>query len=304
MSEHLTHIAIFEDTARLVAHAAAFEQAFKASLWDYPDAGLIASGSRGNHLFAIPLLESVRDSWQADWPTAGPRISAAIGWLSHRAIDLQVKPHHLKPEEITAVRYSKTEEQIYHDAVTFDQVYQRGRMPSASPYVYLSEATLAPQMRGHPGAALLHVAQTEPLICALVQQQLLALREFHETAATPEAWLDQFPDHYQDLSEDLETYIEAFTQPDPLKMQTYIDGPNVYDPADPLIRLVRDLQHRGQTGIDLDAALAAAETQSHYAQGLRRSYRFVRAAQDFFLKKISKDAVYDQVEIFHPPHRQ
>ncbi len=63
MSEHLTHIAVFEDCARLVSQSEAYTEAFKVSLPTLWDAGLLASAARGNHLFAVPLLETYRTRW-------------------------------------------------------------------------------------------------------------------------------------------------------------------------------------------------------------------------------------------------
>ena len=305
MSEHLTHIGIYDDTYRLVQQADDLHEAFKTSLRNHPDIGLLCSASRGNHLFAIPFLEEVRDQWSSHKSGDGveEKIAASIGWLSHRAIDLQVKPMYLKIDKIQEARYSETENEIYHDAVTFDKVYRRGRDASVSPEVYLSEAILADHMQGHPAADLLYVAQLEPAMCGMVQQNLLLLHQFNETAQSPDEWLDKFPDHYQKLGENLHTYIEAFQRPDPAKMEKYIHSVNYYNEEDELIRLVRELQHAGKSSISLDDALAKAENQSHYAQGLRRSIQFVRSANAFFEKKIDKDTAYDQVEIFYEPHR-
>lgn len=305
MSEHITHIAIYEDTARLILHAKDLHEAFKTSIKNHPDVGLMSSGSRGNHLFAIPFIEAVRDKWKERKPGDGTeeKLAAAIGWLSHRGIDLQVKPNYIKDEDIQDPRFSSYENQIYYDAVTLDKVYNRGKASSISPNVYFSDATLADSMRTHPAADLLHVDPAESMMCALVQQNLLAMRQFNNTSKTPEAWLDAFPEHYQDLSENLATYIEAFTHPDPVKMEKYIFSANSYNKEDELIRLVRDLQHQGKSNISLEKALDKAEKQSHYAQGLRRSFNFIQSANAFFEKKIEKNVVYDQVEIFHEPHR-
>ena len=305
MSEHLTHIAIYDDTYRLVLHSKDFHEAFKTSLRNHPDVGLLCSASRGNHLFAIPFLEEVRDQWKSRKPgdDVEEKIAAAIGWLSHRAIDLQVKPMYLKIDKIEEARYSETENEIYHDAVTFDKVYQRGKASSVSPNVYLSEAILTEHMHGHPAFSLMHVAQLEPMMCGMVQQNLLSLNQFNATAQSPDEWLDKLPDHYQKLGENLHTYTEAFQRPDPVKMEKYIHSINYYNEEDELIRLARDLQHGRKSSISLDDALSKADNQSHYAQGLRRSIQFIMSANAFFEKKIDKDTAYDQVEIFYEPHR-
>lgn len=305
MSEHIAHIAIYEDTSHIIRHSGHFGEAFKQSLRQHPDAGLLSSGARGNHLFAIPLVEKVRDNWEKGFKTEryGEMLAAAIGWLSHRAIDLQVKPNYIKQKDIKNPRFSNYEQQIYCDALVFDKVYGGGIHPSASPMVELSKATLEYHMASHPGAELVHVPHLEPLVVAMVQQQLLAMRRFNQEATTPEDWFRAYEDEYQKTSENLEVYIEAFSNPDPLKTKKYLEEPNFYNQEDDIIRLARDLQHRGTSSIDVEQAVEKGKEQSHYAQGLSRSYRFNKSAQGFFNKKISKDQVYDQVEIFHEAHR-
>jgi len=306
MSEHITHIAVYEDTFRLIQHYDQFPEAFRVSLKNYPDVGLMCSAARGNHLFAVPFLEETREKWNTRKKGDGTeeKIAASLGWLSHRAIDLQVKPMYLQDDEIDDPRFCETEHQIYYDAITFEKVYGSGKYASVSPYVDLSDAVLRYQMNTHPAAELIHVAHLEPAVVSLIQQNLMHMRQFNATSKTPDEWLDAFPDHYQDPSEDLETYIEAFTNPDPKKMEKYVYGPNFYDEEDELISLVRDLQHLGKTDIPLQDALDKAENQSHYAQGLRRSYQFISTAADFFNKKIDKGLTYDRVEIFTKSHRK
>ncbi|NJN26613.1 MAG: hypothetical protein HC819_11845 [Cyclobacteriaceae bacterium] len=305
MSEHITHIAIYEDTIRLISHSDEFHQAFKVSLQNQPDAGLMSAGARGNHLHAVPFLEQTRDIWSQRKPGDGTeeKIAAAIGWLSHRAIDLKVKSIQLKDGEITDVAISKDENDIYQDAVTFDKVYGRGKKHSHSSKVHLSEATLAYSMSGHPAAQLLHTDQIEALVVSMVQQNLMSYHQFHANTKDPEAWLNEYPDHYQKLSEDLNTYIEAFTHPDPLKMKVYIEDFNFYNEQDELLLLVRELQNEGNTKIDLQNALQKAENESQYAQGLRRSYLFNKWASDFFQKEMDKNTLYDKLENLHEPFR-
>lgn len=308
MSEHITHIAIYEDTNRLVTHANSLNEAFKISTKNCPDAGLVSCGSRGNHLFAIPIIEEVRDTWEKRKKGDGTeeKLAAAIGWLGHRAMDLQVKPVYLKSEEIKNPHYSTYEQQIYFDAVTFSKVYGDGAYPSVSPRVAFSKSTLEHRMQSHPGSSLVHQPQIESLMVSLTQQDLLGIRQFNTSMTNIEDWLDAFPEHYQKLGENLEVYIEAYQHPDPLKTARYeqdVHGFDFYDETDELIRLVRDLQHRGSTQLSLASALKKAEKQSHYAQGLRRSFSFIQSASAFFQKEISKDEVYDQIEIFHEPHR-
>lgn len=305
MSEHITHIAIYEDTNRLICHSKDFNLPFKNSLKHYPDAGLVSSGARGNHLLAVPIIEKVRDDWETGYKKAryGELLAASIGWLSHRAIDLQVKPNYIKQKDIKDPRFSTYEQQIYCDAMTFDKVYGAGVHPSISPMVSMSKATLEYGMQSHPAAESTYVRQLEPIMVQMVQQQLLSIRKFNSESTSTDEWFDAYEDEYQKTSENLNVYIEAFVNPDPLKVEKYLEDFNFYNPEDEIIQLARELQHLGNSELDIDEAVEKGKSQSQYAQGLSRSYRFNKSAQAFFEKKIEKDDVYDQVEIFYEPHR-
>ncbi|WP_373494473.1 hypothetical protein, partial [Aquiflexum sp.] len=152
MSEHITHVAIYDDTVRLVSHSNEFHEAFRISLQNRLDAGMMASGARGNHLHAIPFLEQARDVWDQRKEGDGTeeKIAAALAWLAHRAIDFQVKANQLSNDDIKDPRYSKDEQDIYQDVVTFDKVFENGKKKPLSPNMYISESTLARSMNTHP----------------------------------------------------------------------------------------------------------------------------------------------------------
>ncbi|NMM47555.1 hypothetical protein [Marinigracilibium pacificum] len=302
MSEHITHIAVFEDTTRFINQMNVSKD-FQLAVKKAPDAGLISSGARGNHLFAIPIIEEAKSRKDNLSEDDFKKLAAAIGWLSHRAIDLQVKPNYLKSAEIKNPHFSTYEHQIYCDAVTFDEVYDSGSRPSISSNVAFSKATLEKDMQSHPGTKLLYQPLLEEILCRQTQHEMLAIRAFNRTSASIDDWLDDFPENYQKLSENLEVYIEAYQNPDPEKTKRYIKDWNFYNEKDELIQFVRDIQLSGKTKIDLDKAVKLAEEQSHYAQGLSRSYRFISAANEFYNDKIDKNEVYDRVEIFNESHR-
>ncbi|WP_114750136.1 hypothetical protein [Pleomorphovibrio marinus] len=299
MSEHLTHIAVYDDMYRIIQYSDEIHEAFKISLQNEPDAGLMASGARGNHIHAVPFIEQAIQSWpiRKEGDGTEARVAAAIGWLAHRAIDIEVKSRQLDEDTIYRPRFSKDEQDIYQDAVTFAKVYQGGKNKSVSPRVYLSEATLSPHMDKHPAAHLLHVNYVESLAVSMVQQNLMAYHSFHENSSSLEDWLDEFPNHYQKLSENLETYIEAYQNLDPKKRKAYIEDLNFYNEKDDIIRLARDLQNHGKTDISLIEAVEKSDQQSSYALGLGNSFRNIKAASDFFSGKLDKDSVYDIAKV-------
>jgi len=192
--------------------------------------------------------------------------------------------------------FPDTEMQLYHDSVTFREVYSGGATSTGSPYELITPHTLEDGMASQPSARYLDVQKVEELVTFLYQKDFVELHQFHKKHVDVGKWMDDFVEYHQEYTEDLRSYIEAFNNPDPEKMETYVYGINYYDANDPLIRWVRGIQHgEDVTGIDLDEALELAKTQSHYAQALLKGYVFLSAANEYFMNRMEKDKV---IEIF------
>lgn len=313
MSEHLTHIAVYEDLARLVIASDGFSRAFRESLERAWDAGLLTAASRGNHLYAVPFLEEARTRWQGPGEVER-RIAAAIGWITHRAADLQMKPlgreleAHLaaNPDPLPGVGINDTEFEIYQDAVTFREVYDGGRVQPGTPYAPLSPATLAPAMASHPAAAAVDVAQVEVLLATQVQHDLLRLHTFTDREQALDAWIDAFLGRVQGFTEDLEVYVDSYQEPDPVKMIYYMDRINWYDAGDEVIRWARALQRGTEPppGVPVEEAVRMGRTQSQYAQALHKGMHFLSAANAFFEHRMEKSDLYDTLEIWPEDHRR
>ena len=298
MSEHFTHIAVYEDTARIILSSDDFCNAFKKCITDFYDSGMLGSTSRGNHLFAIPILEEYKDKWETALDEhAMLKIAYAIGWITHRASDHQMKPVLRATEALNDPRYNGYINSIYHDAMSFRQVYDGGNIPSVSDKEALSPATFAYNMESHPAAKAVNVAAAEPLFNRMWQKDLMATWRFIDDQTMFEEWLDTFIDRFADLSENFQDYEEAFNDPDPVLTQKYYDQDNLYNDSDDIIQYVRAVQRGKQPDVELQAALKSAETGSEYAQALRRGYDYVKAANEFFIGTISKDAAYDALSI-------
>lgn len=308
MSEHITHVGAFEDVARLMLHSGHLNDVLEQSLRTYYDTALCTTSSRGNHYFGAPLLEEVRGRWSASGAVheADRRLLAAsLGWLTHRAIDhkldneLVPKLEQLREEEgLSEEEFTIDEHQIYEDAVVFREVYDGGRRSTESPHEPLSPATLAQNMRSHPGASMVNVENTELLFGAFWQRKTLQLHRFVNEEKDLDAWIDTFLERRQAFSEDLRLYVEAFQNPDPEKMRYYIEELNTYDGSDPIVQWARALQTGEEPPpLELDEALAAAEAQSAYARALRQGYRNMEGAGDYFDGRIGKDELYDIVDM-------
>jgi hypothetical protein len=298
----------FEDVARLVLHAGALDETLAQSLTSYYDTALCTTSSRGNHYFGVPLLEEVRgrrSAAEAIHEADQRLLAASLGWLTHRAIDhkldneLVPKLEQVRQEEgLSEEDLNIDEHQIYEDAIVFREVYDGGRRSTESPHEPLSPATLAQNMRSHPGASAVDVENTELLFGAFWQRNVLQLHRFSKEENDVDAWIDTFLERRQAFSEDLRLYVEAFQNPDPEKMRYYNEVLNTYDRSDPIIRLARALQTGNEPpSIEFYEVLAAAETQSAYARALWQGYRNMQGAADYFNGRMAKDELYDIVDM-------
>lgn len=308
MSEHITHIAVYEDCARIMNHAASrFTRVFHESIEEAYDCGFFCSGSRGNHLYAIPILEKNRELYKKGklGTKEKEQIAGAIGWLTHRASDLQMKPLFRELEEQSHPLLPDNECQMYHDAISFINVYQRGQKPSKSPNEIIGHDLLTTGMKNNPASSQMDIDYIESVYTHYFMEKMLEQCVFTEKLEDIDQFTEKMINQGQDLYEDLRLYIRANENPTPFKMQGYINNYNVYDENDPLLKFVRYVQENNlpHPSIDLEEALNTANNQSQYAQALKKGYDFLGAASDFFEEKISKNEVYDAVQNFTPKHR-
>ncbi len=306
MSEHITHVAVYEDTARLMAaDKENFPAAFPFSIKNAYDSGLFCSGSRGNHLFAVPILEKYKGQPPGELDEkALEQISGALGWLSHRASDLQMKPLFRVLEDKNHPVFHDNECQMYHDAISFKEVYKGGTISTGSKYEKLSPATLSHQMKGTPAAEHLNVTPAENVFTHYYMSEFTRLQNLRDDDD-----INQFAENIiqnsQNLYEDLRIYINAFQDPEYHKLTAYIYNDNMYDEEDSLIKIVRDIQLFDQypDSDTLKKALQTSEGQSQYAQALKKGYDFLFAAGKFYNGNMDKSDLYDFYGIFTESHR-
>lgn len=305
MSEHIAHIAVFEDTARLLEHAPDTPSAVRMVLERHYDAALSGTSSSGSgrpgihRRVTMPLLDELRANADtlADDPALARKLAFLIGWVAHTGADttLDVRDNYraagftLDTGEETATTdeqrargLSETEKQVYDDAFLFRTVYDGGRRSTRSPHEPLHPAVLESDMASHPGSAHVDVAAVEPLVGAFRQNGLIELQSLYGSEEAVEgegldAWLDNFFGRRQEYMEVFSNYVRAFREPDPEKLRYYIHEFGLYDATDPLIALARSLQTGGDIAdVDLHRALAAAPEQSLYAQALARAYELAQ----------------------------
>ncbi len=307
MSEHITHVAVYEDSVRLMkADRINFPEIFIRSVEKSYDSGLFCSGSRGNHLYAIPIIEKYKnrkaDSFKKE---ETEQIAGAIGWITHRASDLQMKPIFRILEDKNHPVFHDNECQMYHDAIVFKEVYQGGTVSTKSHYEKLSPATLAHGMKGNPASAYVNVPVTENVFTHYFMSEFAKQQHFINDIDDINDYCDLLVDNSQYLYEDLRIYIDAFQSPEFHKLTEYIHNFNVYDEEDAMIKIVRNIQlnEKYPTAPELKEALDTADQQSQYAQALKKSYDYITGMGKFYHDEISKSQVYDIVENYNEEHR-
>lgn len=287
MSEYIVHIAIHDDSRNLALFANHTLTDFKASLQDNVRAGRLgAITSRGDR-YTINLLKAVQAAWPSD--SAAKMFAFFFGWRSHLAADRQLKTlfRLLEPEIYrTDAIDGPTTISIYQDLFVLRELYQDGEL---DPFL---KGILAPE---HASSNL------KPLFVGLWQNSLLNLHSFVRQDRQPESWFEQLLSYHQKFYVDAERYVDAYNNIDQAKMKYVVETNRFYDPSDPLLRLTRSLrQGEPDTSIDLEAAMEAAKTQSHYARALRRNWLYLQATTAFWQGKIDLEELQVQFEVDEP----
>lgn len=306
MSEHITHIAVLEDSITILQLAKGFHESFIKSLNKFPDSGLMGSASRGNHLYAMPIFDRVSRIWEKHTDDDLKQLAFALGWVVHRAADLIQKPIvKITGDNEKETGFLESEHEIYMDAATFKHVYQNGARKSISPFIKMSPAILETDMNSHPGAKYIDSEMLEFEMTGLFHGDLLDLHIFTDSlGGDPENWLNKFIERRQRLYEDLRLYISAFQNPDPVKWEKFITDQNYYNENDDILLLFREVQNgKRMSSINIETAIEKAKDQSQYSQMLALSYKFLKASNDFFTGSLSASAAYNILEIFPKEHR-
>lgn len=302
MSEHITHIAVYEDAVRVINHTKKnIPKAFHEALEEAYDSGLLCCGARGNHLYAIPILEKSRELYGTPEYNQEIReqLAGAIGWLLHRAADIQMKPIFRKIDELgNPVLYSD-ECEMYHDAVSYREVYRGGKLSTETPVELVDTSVLSHRMEKNPASQKLNIEFFENLMAHYFVAEIAGNCLFTKTLDNVDEYTNKLVEYSLDLYEDLRMYIRAWENPEPFKYHGYITNWDIYNPQDELIQFVRYVQEHGKAHpeIDVDEALAKAGNQCNYARALKRGLDYIAGMSDFFNRKISREELVRVCEI-------
>ena len=282
MSEHITHIAVGEDSYRVASQRPDFSPRMRAAITAHPDAFRLGTCTRSGDTFILPLLTE----WQTDWTGSDAQqrqLSYVIGWMGHLAGDRTFKPVY----RITDLAFytrgypGPAHASIYHDAATFAAVFDHGREAPFHP------SLLSADLSDHPAADFLPVSELEPALAMQFADALAGFKTYlPEQIDDWETQWEAINDERQRFYVEVDRYTAAYHQPDPARTRQYLIDPQFYHAEDPIIRLAREVQQGREPGVTLEAALQGTDGQSLYAQSLKLGHDFMLACSDYLEGRI------------------
>lgn len=287
MSEHITHVAVYEDTVRLVKHFTLLNDVFRNALNSQYDSGMICSGSRGNHLYAVPILEKFRKKVKNKKKLTeedNMKVAGALGWITHRASDLTVKPLFRAVEAENNPQYDGQVYSIYHDVTSYKNVYNNGQRDNLSPYEYFSTALMEKKLNPLPASKTFYIDKLEQIMNFYWVKEFVNLHTIANEINNEfsDANLQKLFRSMQEFTEVWSDYIEAFNNPKPNRIEKYLTQPNFYNAKDNIIQVARAYQENRKTDITYKMAMNETNNASHYAKILQKSIRFLQLANRFF----------------------
>ncbi|MCX6141846.1 MAG: hypothetical protein NTZ35_01365 [Ignavibacteriales bacterium] len=297
MSEHYSHIAVYEDTVTLLSVTNKLPHIFKTALSRFYDSGLLASTSRDILYWAIPILEKYK--------TANPakaedetlmKLAAAIGWLTHRGADLAVKPILKLFDSDKSARFNNTECSVYFDAEIYRQVYDSGKKTTRStynlvtPFSFTEHFNLAKTTNAQPAEAI------EQMMSFYMITDWAMLNPFVTTEKDCDIWMKKMQKQLHDYHEDYRMYIEAVQNPREERTRAYLIDKNYYNPNDGIIKTVRSITDIETTKQLPESLFTESDKLSVYARALSKAYKYTTAGIRFYQNEISKKELFQIIE--------
>ncbi|MCU0227220.1 MAG: hypothetical protein MUF01_06235 [Bryobacterales bacterium] len=287
MSEHVTHLGLFEDAARVTLHHPRMHEHFKQALRASWRAGCLGAITRSGDRFSIGLISKVRQSWESTGASRAleDKLAFLLGWRVHQAADRRFKNvfRELQPKHYQYPNPAPPDATVYHDVVVFREVYGYGRLAPFQP------AALDYRLESNAFAKHAEPHFVEAILRSCWQQTLLRNQRFLANEKDPTAWQKLLEARIEPFTVDIRRYVDAHGNPDPGWYQRFIVAQNFYNPEDPLLRVARDLQHgKSVTEGVLLASLQDVDSQSQYAQALANGITYIHAANAYWNHEIDE----------------
>ncbi len=285
MSEHITHLAVAEDSARLVSVDPGFSLEIMNCIREHPTALQWGSMSRSGDMFIFPTLSKWKESW-TNKPVQRKQMAYILGWAGHLAADRTFKPVYRLTDLAYYVRGypGPSHASVHHDAVIFREVYDSGKESPFHP------SALQSNMQDHPASAYFPADRIEELFAMSFGSDLAGFKNFLTPDRDKERpFLENLEDTRQRFYVEIPRYTEAYYSPNSARLRKYILKPNFYDRRDPIIQLARAVQKKKDTSFAVNEVVKNTSEQSLYAQALALGHQFMMAASDYYTGKITED---------------
>lgn len=299
MSEHIVHVAVYEDCLNLMGASAEISDDFKRVAAEFRDFGELGSTTVSGDQFSFKLLKEYRERWAERKPEdhLEYKLAFVFGWVSHRAADREMKPvWRLGPiKELAAKQGLKpTECSIYHEGFMFREYYLN------DPIFGLA---VDPKRLADESAEFKARSQRlVTLMRSLVKRNLIETHTLKPDYDDVDGWFDRLRERQQTFHVSIDRYAEAALRPDPEKVRLYLTEVNFFDERDPVIVLCKKLRQSGTdaaaAGIGAEVAAAVrAPNASHYAKAVALGYSYLKAASDYYAGTIDFETLTDKLDI-------
>lgn len=276
MSEHITHVAICDDTRRVALQLDDLPAEFVRAWSQQIDASRMGGVTRQADNWSAQVIHDLRvDPSQPDHDR---KLAFILGALTHRSIDRHMKPVFTFFKQAIDARSEAgravNECTIYCDLLILREVFATDDTFSA----HLFDGKLAAGAR-----------PLQEVIRAMLQRTLIQMHTFKPAAGDVHGWMSSLFAGMQDFKLRLELYDQAAAHPDPAKWQRYLIDTHFYSATDPLIHCARMLQQGEPVcASDIHAAIVGTDqTGSRYARAMKRAIEYIRAAAELYRGKIT-----------------
>ncbi|MEM6561336.1 MAG: hypothetical protein AAF656_07030, partial [Planctomycetota bacterium] len=241
MSEHITHIALSDDGRRL-ANITPGLPATLLDTWNaHPRESYAGAITRYTDKISPDVIDHCRraEAGEIDDETWPKKLAFCLGALTHRAADRIMKPvyqYFKKLPDYGGVNICT----IYHDVFTLKNIVAKH-----GPY---TSALLDAEDEG----------KFAEVMDTLLGRSLVRLHTIKPDVSDTHAWFERLFDAMQEFHIRIDIYRQIMRDWDAAEVKRYVEEPNFYNVADPMIDVIERL--RAGTTVapaELDDAVAA-----------------------------------------------
>ncbi|MEO0965092.1 MAG: hypothetical protein AAFY08_08220 [Planctomycetota bacterium] len=296
MSDHIGHLAFFDDTARLALLHDAVHPWFKRLIGSRRDDAHMGTVTRYADKWSVGIFEWARGELSKPEDDRDGHLERkaafVLGSITHRAADRHTKPITRAFAGHDDRGGQANEAKIMQDLMVFREVYGSGGGEQAGVFTpdLLDEAATEPE------------AAARRWFRVMLRRELIAMHTIRSDAESIHPWLDAFFERLQTFPKSLELYARLNSDWDLAKVDRYLVRTRFYDRDDAIIALARRAQ--GGASADHGAVVAAMDatdaSSSWYARGLKRAIEYTLAAGEIVEGTIDRAEAERRLDIGVP----